>query len=72
MSFQLYIFPTLRHYKNLGKKIHSTIIYETIFMKIYMNANIVYDTNFLLNEVRPQRSLKATKGYLFLRYIFCV
>ena len=33
---------------------------------------LLYRCNFFINEVRPQRSLKLTKGHLFLRYIFCV
>ena len=43
--------------RNFEKK--KTLIYESIMMKIYVNANIM-KTQIAFNEVLPQKSLKLT------------
>ena len=54
------LITSFRNYENLRKTLLSIFIYEPIFMKIYINVN------FVLDGVWPLRSLKGTKGHLFI------
>ena len=42
-KLRLNVIKSLRNYDNLKKNLPSTFIYEPILMKIYKNANIVFN-----------------------------
>ena len=48
------------------KILFNTFIYKSILIKIYMNANIRNTQIFHFINIYFQRSLKVTKGHLFL------
>ena len=66
--------PVIPKLREIKKTLPSTFIYDTILIKIIINANIMKRQIFI-SLVLPQRSLKVTfmfKTPPFVRYFFCL